>query len=235
MTALRFAPRVLLVLVLLAGCASTNITNREAYSGGKIPRPARIVVYDFAATTADLPYWSSARDQYAQIDAVMDADELDAGRKLGARLAGELVEKINDMGMTAVRSEGQPGPQLNDIAIVGYFASIDKGSATERMVIGFGKGAAEVTARVDAYRSTEQGMQRLGGGDVGSGGGKGPGLLVPTLVTVATANPIGLAVSGAVKAEGEISGRTTDVGSAERIADEIAKALQIQFQKQGWI
>jgi len=193
-------------------------------------------VYDFAVSPADLPAWSRAWNQYAQPDVAMDADELDAGRKLGADLAGELVEKINDMGMTAVRSEGQPGPQPNDIALVGYFASVDKGSAAERMVIGFGKGAAEVTARVDAYRNTGQDMQRLGGGDVASGGGsKGPGLIVPALVTVATANPIGLAVGGAVKAEGEISGRSTDVGSAKRIADSIAEALQVQFEKQGWI
>ena len=67
------------------------------------------------------------------------------------------------------------------------------------------------------------------------GGRHTPGLVVPALVTVVTANPIGLVVGGAVKAEGEVSGRTTDVGSAERIADEIAKHLQIQFQKQGWI
>lgn len=236
MRTLRVINCALLASALLAGCASTTISNREEYTGGEIPRPGRIIVYDFAVTPADIPAWSSTGYRYAQSGASMSPDVIDAGRKLGADLADELVKKIDDMGMTAVRSEGQPGPQLNDLAIIGYFASVDKGSAVERMVIGFGKGAAEVTAHVEAYRSTSQGMQELGSGDVASGGGaKGPGLIVPAIVTVATANPIGLAVGGAVKAEGEISGRTTDVGSAKRIAEEIAKALQVQFQKQGWI
>ena len=79
-------------------------------------------------------------------------------------------------------------------------------------------------------------MQRLGGGDVGSGGaGKSPGMVVPALVTVATHNPIGLVVSGAVKAEGEVSGRTTDEGSGKRVADEISKHLKGLFERQGWI
>jgi hypothetical protein len=82
---------------------------------------------------------------------------------------------------------------------------------------------------------TEDGMVRLGAGNVSSGGGKGPGLVVPAIVTVATANPIGLAVGGAIKAEGELSGRTTDKGSAKRVADEIAKVLKARFQDQGWI
>lgn len=236
MQALPTAPRVLLAALLLVGCTSTKVSNVEEYQGGKIPRPARIIVYDFVVTPEDLPAWSDARNDFAEAAAPMKADELEAGRKVGAALAEELVKKINSMGMTAVRSQNQPGPQLNDLAIIGYFASIDKGSAVERVVIGFGKGTAEVKAHVEGYRSTDQGMQRLGSADVGAGGGgKTPGLIVPALVTVATANPIGLLVGGAVKAEGEVSGRTTDVGSAERIADEIAKHLRVEFQKQGWI
>ena len=47
--------------------------------------------------------------------------------------------------------------------------------------------------------------------------------------------PIGLVVGGAVKAEGEVSGRTTDVGSAERISDEIAKVLKPKFEEEGWL
>lgn len=228
--------RIILVVATLSlvGCASTQVSNREEYTGGPLPRPDRILVYDFAATPGDLPAWSGARDAYGVADA--DPNELDEGRKLGAAIAESLVGKVDDMGMNAVRAAGQPGPELNDIAIIGYFSSIDPGSAVERVVIGFGTGSAEVRTHVEAWRMTERGMERLGGGDVASGGGaKGPGLVVPALVTVATANPIGLAVSGAVKAEGEVSGRTTDKGSAKRVAGEIAEALQAQFEKQGWI
>jgi hypothetical protein len=54
-------------------------------------------------------------------------------------------------------------------------------------------------------------------------------------VTVATANPIGLVVGGAIKASGEISGRDTIEGAAERTASQIATELKAGFAKQGWI
>src|SRR5512132_1423014 len=40
----------LFVLVLLAGCASTKVISQQPYTGGKIARPDRIIVHDFAAT-----------------------------------------------------------------------------------------------------------------------------------------------------------------------------------------
>ncbi len=228
---------LLITAALLAlSCSSTKVSDRDAYAGGKIPRPARILVYDFAVAPSDLPSWSGAAGGYPDAAAILEPDDLEAGRKLGADLARELVARIDAMGMTAVRAEAQPGPQLDDIAITGFFTSVEAGSGAERVVLGFGKGAPDVQVHAVGYRKTAAGMERLGGGTLEDGGaGKSPGLVVPALVTVATRNPIGLAVSSAVKAEGEISGRTTEVGSAERIADEIAGALESQFRKQGWI
>jgi hypothetical protein len=236
MRALRSILTLAILASLAAGCSTIKVSDREEYEGPSLPKPARILVYDFAATPADLPEWADESNVYAQAGATMDADQLAAGRKLGADAAKELVKKINAMGMTAVDAANAPGPQTNDLAIVGYFTSIAKGSGVERVVVGFGKGSAQVNAHVVGYRDTDSGMQRLGGGTIDSGGsGKSPGLIVPALVTIATKNPIGLVVSGAVKAEGEVSGRTTDEGSAERLADEIAKELKPKFQEQGWI
>jgi hypothetical protein len=62
-----------------------------------------------------------------------------------------------------------------------------------------------------------------------------PGVFIPIIVTVVTANPIGLIVQGVAKAQGEISGRTTIEGTAERTADAIADELRTAFEKQGWI
>src|SRR5262249_19089273 len=50
----------LLALLALAGCATTTVTEREPYQGRRLARPDRILVYDFAATTADLPELSAA-------------------------------------------------------------------------------------------------------------------------------------------------------------------------------
>jgi hypothetical protein len=60
-------------------------------------------------------------------------------------------------------------------------------------------------------------------------------MIVPAIVTIATANPIGIAVGGAVKAEGELTGRSTIKGSAKRTASKVADELEVAFRNQGWI
>jgi hypothetical protein len=89
--------------------------------------------------------------------------------------------------------------------------------------------------RVESYQMTANGPRLLGSGEVQDGGTKGPGLAVPLAVTIATANPIGLVVGGAVKAGTELSGHDTIEGSAKRTAKEIAEHLRKAFQRQGWL
>jgi hypothetical protein len=222
-------------LVAVAGCASTTVTSRQPYEGGPIARPDRIIVYDFAATPADIPAGSAEVGQYGQPSAPQTAEEIDVGRKLGAQVAKELVAQIRDMGLPAVQAAGQPAPRPGDIVIMGYFESVDTGSATKRIVLGFGSGAAALRTAVDGYLMTDQGLRRLGSGTVDSAGGKAPGVLIPIAVVAATGNPIGLIVSTAAKTEGQLSGRTTIEGAGKRTAKEIADQLRVAFQKQGWI
>jgi hypothetical protein len=222
-------------LVVIAGCASTSVTSRQPYEGGRIARPDRIIVHDFAATAADIPAGSAVGGQYAQPSAPPTAGEIEVGRQLGAQVAKELVADIGAMGLPAVQAAGQPAPRVGDIVIMGYFESVDPGSAAKRMALGFGSGAANLQTAVEGYLMTDRGLRRLGSGVVDSGGGKGPGVAVPLVVAAATGNPIGLIVSSAVKAEGELSGRSTIEGAAKRTADEIAAQLRVAFQKQGWI
>lgn len=226
----------LIVFVTLASCASTEVSDLEGYQGKRLARPDRIIVHDFAVAANELPAWSEARDRVAAPSEPRKAEEVATGRQLGALVAADLVAEIREMGLPAVRAAGQPAPKKGDIALVGYFESIDEGSRMKRVVIGFGSGTAELKTQVEGYLMTESGMRKAGSGGVDSGGGgKSPGLVVPLIVTVATANPIGLAVGGAVKAQGELSGRTTIEGTARRTADAIAEELRKEFQKQGWI
>ena len=52
---------------------------------------------------------------------------------------------------------------------------------------------------------------------------------------VATANPIGLMVGGAAKAQGEMAGKDTIEGLAKNTAKTIAERLRLRFKEQGWI
>jgi uncharacterized protein DUF4410 len=230
----RAAPWIL-VLLVSAGCASTEVTDRETYSGAKLARPDRIIVYDFAVTPNEVPPGSTLSAAPPEATTPQTEQDIEEGRKLAAEVATQLVADLQAMGLPAVRAEGQPPPKVNDIVIKGSFVTVQEGSTGKRLLIGFGSGGAELETVVEGYQMTPQGLRKLGGGHVNSGGNKTPGLIVPLAVTAATANPLGLIVVGGMKAYGEVSGSSGIEGRAKATADEIAAQLKTAAEKQGWI
>jgi len=225
----------LLSLVLLAGCASTKVAQRQVLVTEKIPRPGNIWVYDFAATPADVPAESGLAGQVADPATPQTAEQIAEGRKVGAELAKQLVQQIQAMGMPAAQASPATTPALNDLVIRGYLLSVQTGSAVERVAIGFGAGGSELRVAVEGFQMTAEGLRKLGSGTVDSGGGKTPGAALGAATFIATANPVGLVVSTGVKAYGEASGSSTIEGRAKAAAKEIADQLQPRFQQQGWI
>jgi len=225
----------LFVLFVLAGCASTKVTDREAYEGAKLPRPNRIIVHDFSASPADVPAESAFAAENAVHAKPLTPEQLKTTRELGAEVAKELAIKLRKVELPAVQATGQPAPQIDDIVIKGYFVSVDQGSEAKRLLVGFGSGDAELMTAVEGYQMTSQGLRLLGSGDIQSEGGKMPGLILPAAVMAATASPIGLVVGGAVKVAGEVDGSDTIEGAAKRTADGIGEQLEIAAKKQGWI
>jgi hypothetical protein len=224
----------LLALLLVASCASTEVSDRQYYEGPPLPRPERILIYDFTADPADVPANSQFAGQLA-VAPPMTPEQEELSRKVGAEVAKELVADLQGMDLPAVLAAGQPPPQVNDIVIRGYFVSVDAGSATERVLLGFGAGDAEVHVAVEGYQMTADGLRPLGRGQIRSGGGHMPGMVLPVAVVAATANPIGLVVGGAIKATGELTGEATIEGAAKRTASEVAVQLRDAAVRQGWI
>jgi hypothetical protein len=222
-------------LVLVAGCASTKITEHEIYVMDNIPRPEHILVYDFAATPADVPAGLALAGQYSEKGTPQTAEEIAVGRRLGAQIAAQLVEQIRDMGLPAERGSAGARLQINDILLWGYLLSIEEGSAEKRLAIGFRQGVSELETAVEGYQMTAQGLRKLGFGKVSSAGSKTPGTAVPLAVMLATDNPMGLIVSGAMKVGGEVSGRSTIEGRSDQTVKEIANLLKKRFEQLGWI
>ena len=234
MKALSRAAAGLFALVVLAGCASTEITEHKPYQGAKLARPDRIIVHDFTSDPAEVPPESSFAARLAgAVPPTPEQREL--GRKLGAQIAEDLVTDLRSMGLPAVRAERQAAPQIDDIVLRGYFVSIEEGSAGKRVLVGFGSGAAEMKAAVEGYQATAAGLRLLGSGEVSSAGGGLPGVAAPLAVLAVTANPIGLVVGGGAKLYGEATGSDTIEGAAKRTADEIAAQLRTAAEEQGWI
>ena len=186
-------------------------------------------------TPADLPAGSPLAAQAAPASATPTATEAELGRQLGAQVAEALVTDLRGMGLPAVRAVGQPAPAVNDIVLHGYFLSVDPGNPTQRVMIGFGAGAAGLKTAVEGYQMTSAGLRRLGGGEVASGGGKVPGVLVPLAVLAGSGNPIGLIVGGTVKARGELTGSATIEGAARATADKIMEQMRPTIERQGWV
>jgi len=192
-------------------------------------------VYDFAATAADVPAYSTLAGQASEGATPQTAEQIATGRQLGAQIASQLVEQIRSMGLPAAQAVAGTTPQINDIVIRGYLISVNEGSATERLAIGFGSGASELRTAVEGYQMTAQGLRKLGSGTVDSGGSKGPGAAVGVAGLIATGNPAGLIISTGMKVYGEESGSSKVEGRAKQTAKEIADVLKKRFEEQGWI
>jgi hypothetical protein len=227
----------LFAMLVVAGCASTKVTSQETCFTGQLPWPGNILVYDFAATSAEVPADSTLARQCSVDATPQTAGQIAAGRLLGVDIAAELVGQIHGLGMPAQRVPAGTKPQINDLVIRGCLLSINEGSSTKRVTIGFGYGASELRTATEVCQMTVQGLRKLESSTMDSSSGKAPGaaLGVGAATFIVTANPMGLIISSGIKVYGEASGRNKIEGRAEATAREIAKVLKQQFQEQGWI
>ncbi len=232
-----FSPVVLWLFaaVVVTGCASSDVTERRSNAGDeRIARPNSIIVYDFAASPADVWPDTALAHRYARRSTPQTVEEIEVGRKLGAQVAQQLVAEVRNMGLPAVQATGQPAPRVGDIVIRGQFVSFEEGTSGYRVLIGFGAGAAKLRTFVEGYLVTSQGLRPLGSRAIKAGGSKTPGVLVGIAGSAVTGSPVGLIVGGTAKLTGE-AGRETLTGLAKRTAKEIAKELRAVFEKHEWI
>jgi hypothetical protein len=216
---------------LLAACASSDVTHRRAAPNQpEIERPDRIIVYDFAATPADIPTIIQPTFAYDMRETSQTPEQIEVGRQLGALTAQELVARINDMGMNAQQAASAAPPNIGDLVIAGELLTVAEGTRRKRVLIGFGAGSSELSFRARGYLITKSGPQWLGSRVVESSGAKTPGFIVPILAS----SPVGLAANSALKIKGE-RGSETLTASAVRSAKALADELHEVFQSRGWL
>ncbi len=233
----RYTLALLFALAVLAGCASTKVTEETPMQQPGLARPKTIYVYDFAADQADIAPDSSLLSKLSLRGTPPSQDSVSAGRQFGAAIAQELVADINAMGLNAVQVSNASPPRvaIGDGVIRGYIVSAEGGSGAKRFVIGFGSGTSEMDTVVEGYVMTANGLKKLGSGRLDSSGNKTPGMVAPAAIAIATGNPVGLIVMGGLKVYSEASGKNKLQGRAKATADEIAKQLKVRFRERGWI
>jgi len=227
---------MMIALLLAAGCASSDVTQRQSAAGTEaLARPNHVIVYDFAGAPADLPPDSVIAKLYQQRDVPQTAEEIELGRKLGRLVSQNLVKKLTAAGIPAQAAAIAPVPLVGDAVIRGEFISTDEGSRLKRVLIGFGSGAAELKTLAEAYQVTASGLRPIGSAAISSEGGELPGMLVSLGVGAATGGLAAAAAVGTTTAVVKETGSESLDAAAERTADEIAKLIVDAYKKRGWM
>ena len=227
----------LLAMIVATGCATKKIET-ELLVEEELPRPNQILVYDFAATPAEVPADSFITREFSvDTTAMQTVEETAAGRDLGAQIAEGVAAHLREKGLPAKRVPiGTTLPTgVNDIVFRGYLVSVKEGSAAKRILIGFGAGASELKAAMEGFQVTEHGLRKLGSGTGRFKGSKSPGAATGAAGYAATGNPAGLIVSSGMKLYGEARGSSKIQARAQTAAKEIAKVLEKRAREFGWI
>lgn len=199
----------LAALALLFGCASSKVQGVRDYTpNAPTTQPPRVLIYNFDSNLGKL-----------------DPDKLKGQREIAEKannaLADQLVKRIREMGLMAMRVDNDVRPNPGDLLFEGRFVEIDKGNMFTRNVIGFGVGSTEMVSQAQVMRSRDGEKQLLYDLRAVAKGKKTPGIILPmfggvTLIIVA-AGAIGVTseVKGAVEQDG--------IRMADAIADEFAR------------
>ena len=226
---------LLLAVAVLAGCSSTVVSSRQQLVTEQLARPTTIWVTDFTAFPNEFPAASAIRGEHRPITTPQTTRQTAVARQVGADISAQVIEEIRSMGLSCERATVGTQMRVNDIYLRGYLLTVDEGSATKRMIFGFGFGSSELRTLVEGFQATPAGFRKIGSETVDAGGSRTPGMALAGGIMIATANPVGLIVSSGMKFASEATGRSKLKGRARATAKLVADELRIQFKANGWI
>jgi hypothetical protein len=223
-------------LLFLAGCASSDVEKTEAKAANQeLAKPSKVIVADFTASPEQVRPGSEIAKYFEDREEPVTDGERELGRELGARAAEKIVAKLQEIGIASERAAAAGTPALSDVLIEGYFVTIDQGDKLQRMLIGFGMGAAELRTIAEVYQMTQSGLKNLGFAEIEAEGGNMPGMLVPLGAGAATGNLArSAAISGGVSVVKEVGPETIEA-AAERTASEVVDLIKQGYAKRGWL
>jgi hypothetical protein len=196
-----------LAALLLAGCAAATVSPTFPTMNG-LPRPDRVLVYDFAAAPDALEA-KFGLDPQASGGTGADAqtkEDIEVGRALAKALAGNLVSELKTRGIVAVSGSeaAQPGPDTASLR--GRFVRTSQRDGST--IVGFGLGVP-IRARIVVFQGTSLNSQLVSEAEMTLPSSLKPGL-------------------------GPNLGATIDT-DAKRMAMLIADRFTDYYKRQGWI
>jgi hypothetical protein len=219
------------VLVLLGGCASTEVA--QTRRAGELEKPDRVLVRDFAVTLADVELdrglgptlWRDVQGE------VGEGPEADLGRAAASALSDEMVKKLRAAGIPAERVPRSAPYDPRALIVTGRFLTMDEGNQTLRTVVGFGAGASEVRTQAQLWMAG----RLVAEGETTARSGRKPGVAVTlgagaALGTAATAAAVAAATTGISETM-----LTSVQADARRTAGELADRIIRAYRGRGWL
>ncbi len=218
---------------LIAACGQTGIRKASLTSETNLPRPSRILVYDFAVSEQEVKEYQGIMRQQPTIKDPAERERLLA-QEVKDALAEEVVDALKPLGFVVERVARGTKASGYDLVVDGQILTIDEGNPLHRLVIGFGTGGSAVQTQVQVHQAPD--ARKLLEFTTQSDSSKMPGA-AHTLGAGAVAQ--GGVTAGMVVANAAVSGAKTYKSDVARMAavsgDQVARYLSEFFAKQGWI
>jgi hypothetical protein len=227
----KFAAHLLLScsLFALTACGQSAVRPIARIADGPLPRPTRILLYDFAVNDVDVSeYQGIMRQQPANPNAA--ERQRDLGKFAADALAAELAQALRRLGFTVDRVPRATAVENHDLLIDGQFENVDEGSPLRRLFIGFGSGAAKMETRARVYQGAER--RKLLEFITTSDSGKFPGAVATAPAAIAAPVTVGVGTTGG---RAITSGPADVAAMAAANADQAARYLSEFFAQQGWV
>jgi hypothetical protein len=136
----------------LAACGQTGIREAVITPEKNLPRPARILVYDFAVSEREVTEYQGIMRQQPTIKDPAERERQIAIDVKNA-LAGQVVDGLRALGFVVERASGGTPAVGNELLIEGQFFTVNEGNPVRRLV---GTGTSTVEAQAQAYQGSDK-------------------------------------------------------------------------------
>ena len=226
-------PLAAILALMIAGCETTKEAAPPPAQELSFTYPKAIYVYDFAVAPSQISYASAAAARFSGAtddpDRTEQRDALEG--QIADALATQLVAKLQELGLPAVRWRGAVPLNEDAYVVEGQFLTVGSNGVPEQKIVGFALGGGELRVLSQAYRVDGRQRRLLGEADVGRESAA-PGLA--TELPVAKLSAARAAQSVATGA-GVVRSVTSKVKQgAEDTAAAIVEQLKPRMQEQGW-
>jgi uncharacterized protein DUF4410 len=222
-----------LLLAFATACGQTGIRNTTVTPPANLPRPEKILVYDFAVSEQEVKEYQGIMRQQPTIKDPAERERLLA-KEVKDALADELIEGLRSLGFLVERVQRGTVATGNEMLIDGQFLTVDEGNPLHSLVIGFGSGASSVQTQVQVYQAPK--ARKIMEFTTQSDSSKMPGAATTMAAGAAVAGGV---TAGMVAANAAASGVKTYKSDVARMAadsgDQVARYMSELFAKQGWI